>query len=59
VVSRTSDRVVVDPDHGASLDMTNTAFAVRAVVVTGDRDLRVVAAIVDETTNQIIAICIG
>lgn len=25
----------------------------------GDRDLRVVAAIVDETTNQIIAICIG
>jgi hypothetical protein len=60
VVSRTtSDPIVLGPDQGASVDVPNTAFAVRGLVLTNGRGLQVQAAIVDETTNQIIAICIG
>jgi hypothetical protein len=55
----TSDPVVLDANQGASFDIPNTAFAVRGIVLTNGRNLRVQAEIVDETTNQIIAICIG
>ena len=60
VVSRAaSGPVTLTPEHGASLEVANTDFGARVLVSSDSPDLRVLAEVVDATTNQIIVVCIG
>ena len=62
VLSRsTSGPVTLGPGQGASLEIANSAFGVRGLVLSNDRDVRALAEIIDGTSNtlQIIAVLIG
>jgi hypothetical protein len=51
-----SPPIALGPGEAASIDITNSAFGVRGMVLSNSQDVRVTATVVDTETGKIVAI---
>jgi hypothetical protein len=54
-----SGPVTLTPGQGASLEIADATFGARVLVSSDSPDVRVLAEVIDATTNQIIVVCIA